>query len=123
VSLPVKSARDDATIRRVTRTVLALLTITALALGGCTTYHDLHDCGWRGCPGDEQLTRAVEVQLAQHAELRAPNQVSVQTLKRVVYLTGQVSTDLQRQIAQSVARQVPGVRQVVNNIALPYEGR
>jgi osmotically-inducible protein OsmY len=34
-----------------------------------------------------------------------------------------VSTDLQRQIAQSVAGSAAGVKKVVNNIALPYEGR
>jgi osmotically-inducible protein OsmY len=97
--------------------------LCALALGGCTSYSDLRDCGWRGCAGDPQITQLVRAQLDQHAELRAPNQVSVQTLQRVVYLTGQVSTDMQRQVAASVAAHVPGVKKVVNNIGLPYEGR
>jgi osmotically-inducible protein OsmY len=97
--------------------------LAALSLGGCAAYHDLHDCGWHGCPGDAALTAAVKQALDQHVELRAPNQVDVQTLHRVVYLTGQVATDLQRQIAQSVAHDTQGVKQVVNNIALPYEGR
>jgi osmotically-inducible protein OsmY len=40
-----------------------------------------------------------------------------------VYLTGQVATDLQRQTAESVAREVPGVGEVVNSIAISFEGR
>ena len=95
----------------------------ALLLAGCSLYQDLRDCGWRGCPGDEQLTAEVQRQINQHTELLAPNHVYVQTLKHVVYLTGQVATDLQRQIAQSVALQAKGVHRVVNNIAVSYEGR
>jgi osmotically-inducible protein OsmY len=102
---------------------MSLLAAAALSLSACASYQDLHDCGWHGCPGDAQLTQAVKARLDEHVELRAPNQVYVQTLHRVVYLSGQVATDLQRQIAQSVAHQTTGVKQVVNNIALPYEGR
>jgi len=40
----------------------------------------------------------------------------------VVYLTGTVTTDLQRETAENVARQVPGVAQVINSIALSYGG-
>jgi osmotically-inducible protein OsmY len=47
----------------------------------------------------------------------------VQTREGVVYLTGQVATDLQRQSAETVAGQVPGVARVVNSIALTYGGR
>jgi osmotically-inducible protein OsmY len=49
--------------------------------------------------------------------------VYVQTLNRVVYLSGQVATELQRLTAESVAQGAPGVRRVVDNIALTYEGR
>jgi osmotically-inducible protein OsmY len=47
----------------------------------------------------------------------------VQTRDGVVYLTGQVSTDLQRSTAESVTEKVPGVVQVVNSIALTFGGR
>jgi osmotically-inducible protein OsmY len=47
----------------------------------------------------------------------------VQTLDRVVYLTGQMATDLQRDTAESVAREAPGPSRVVNTIALTYTGR
>jgi osmotically-inducible protein OsmY len=65
----------------------------------------------------------VKQQLQEHRELGPPNLVYVQTRKGVVYLTGQVATDLQRQAAESIAEQVPGVVNVVNSIALSYTGR
>lgn len=105
---------------RVLRPALLLL---VLALPGCAVYQGIRDCGWHGCPGDEQISSEVRQLLYQHVELRAPNQVYVQTLKRVVYLSGQVATDLQREIALSVASQAAGVHKVVNNIAISYEGR
>ena len=45
-------------------------------------------------PGDAQITTAVEGLLNQDAAMRAPNLIYVQTLDRVVYLSGQVATDL-----------------------------
>jgi len=104
--------------------IVRLLPLCALlVLSGCSLYQDLRDCGWRGCPGDAPVTAAVQELLNQHVELQAPNHVYVQTLKHVVYLSGQVATDLQRQIAQSVALQAKGVHRVVNTIAVSYEGR
>jgi osmotically-inducible protein OsmY len=47
----------------------------------------------------------------------------VQTLDHVVYLTGQVDTELERSMAETVARKVIGVTQVVNSINFSYEGR
>ncbi len=85
-------------------------------------YSAWHTCGWRGCPGDAQLTRAVRAELQSHADLAA-NPVYVHTSGAVVFLTGQVATDLQRQTAADLARAVPGVRLVHNDIALEYDGR
>ncbi|HEY6824502.1 MAG TPA: BON domain-containing protein, partial [Steroidobacteraceae bacterium] len=61
--------------------------------------------------------------LKEHRELGPPNTVYVQTRDGVVYLTGQVSTDLQRGTAESIAGKAPGVVQVVNSIALTFGGR
>ena len=47
----------------------------------------------------------------------------MQTLDGVVYLTGQVATDLQRDRAEAVAREASGVSRVMNTIALTYAGR
>jgi len=42
----------------------------------------------------------------------------MQTLDKVVYLSGQVNTDLERQIAESAAHEAPDVARVVNTIAV-----
>ena len=58
-----------------------------------------------------------------YPSLQAPNSVRVQTIDHVVYLYGQVDTELQRLMAQDVAQAVPGVRRVVNSIGLEFEGK
>jgi osmotically-inducible protein OsmY len=97
--------------------VLALL---LGALSGCAAYQK---CGTRGCPGDAEITAAVQAAYMQHAELQPPNVINVQTINRVVYLYGLVATDLQRQTAESVAQQVPNVAKVVNSIGTSGNGR
>ena len=67
---------------------------------------------------DKNITADIETKFGQHAELEAPNQLNVQTINRVVYLNGLVSTGLQRTDAESVANQVQGVDRVVNSIAV-----
>jgi hypothetical protein len=83
-------------------------------LQGCATFQK---CGFEGCPGDAKITGRVEALLDQHADLAADT-LEVSTLNRVVYLNGIVSTDLQTEEAQAVARQAKGVKDVVNNLAL-----
>ena len=109
-------------MRPATAALLALLALLA-ALAGCSAYRAYEKCGWAGCPGDPEISRAVRAQLRQHTELEPPNLVYVQTSDAVVFLTGEVATDLQRTTAAEVAQQVPGVRAVVNSIALSYPGR
>ena len=90
------------------------LALTA-ALAGCAAYSK---CGFHGCPGDAKITAEVRAQLDQYPALDGPNSVRVQTLDKVVYLYGQVDTDLQRQLAESVAVQATGGAQVVDSIAV-----
>ena len=93
------------------RGLLAWLMPLAVILGGCATTNH---------PQDAAITAQVKVLLEQHPELRAPNVVYVQTVNRTVYLTGQVTTSLQRQTAEAAARQATGVRSVVDNISIAY---
>ena len=104
--------------------IAGILVLAGVAAGGggCAPFEALHKCG-AGCPGDTQLSAAVRARLDEHVELLAPNHVYVSTLDRVVYLTGEVATDLQRETAESVARHTPGVPRVVDMISLEYEGR
>jgi osmotically-inducible protein OsmY len=97
--------------------------VLALLLGmfcGCSAYKK---CGVGGCPGDAETTAAVQAEFARHAELQPPNVLNVQTIDGVVYLYGLVDTDLQRQIAESVAKQTPGVAKVINSIGVSGNAR
>jgi osmotically-inducible protein OsmY len=101
---------------------LALLLIQTQLLCSCAAYHAWRKCGVAGCPSDAQITAGVRSLLSQHPELGPPNEVYVQTVDRVVYLSGEVATGLQRDTAEAVARRAPGERRVVNTIALEYNG-
>lgn len=88
-------------------------------LCGCADYRK---CGREGCAADAQITAAVRSLLNQHADLGPPNLIRVQTVDGVVYLTGEVNTDLTRQTAELVARQAQGVKRLVNSISVTYTG-
>jgi len=94
---------------------LAITVVLTGALSACAVYKK---CGFAGCPGDGAITAAVQTEFDRHAVLEPPNLLHVQTLDHVVYLSGLVDTDLERQIAESVAREVPGVVKVVNSIGI-----
>jgi osmotically-inducible protein OsmY len=89
--------------------------ICASAGGGCAAFVK---CGFDGCPGDANITADVRARFAQHPALEPPNLLRVQTLNRVVYLYGLVDTDLERELAESVAHEAPGVANVVNSIGI-----
>jgi osmotically-inducible protein OsmY len=101
---------------------LAIASLALVSMSGCATYDAYRHCG-RGCPPDAQIDTRVRAQLALYPALSAPNQVYVQSLDRVVYLSGQVGTELQRSTAESAAAGVAGVRLVVDNISIGYQGR
>ena len=96
-----------------------LILLGGASLDGCAVYRK---CGFAGCPGDAKITAGVKALFKQHPALEPPNLLTVQTLDHVVYLYGIVDTDLERQIAESVALQAPGVAQVVNSIGLSGNG-
>jgi BON domain len=93
---------------------LACIGVLCALLAGCAAYRK---CGFRGCPGDAAITARVEALFAQHPAIEPPNLLHVQTLDGVVYLTGIVDTDYQKQLATAVAREA-GVTNVVNSIGL-----
>ena len=97
-------------------TLPALLVAT---LCGCVAYRE---CGFSGCPGDATITANVEGRFARYPPLSA-NSVRIQTLNGVVYLTGQVDTDVERLLAVSVASDVTDVSRVVDSISVNNVGR
>ena len=89
-------------------------------LSGCATYLK---CGYAGCPGDAEITSKLEALIQQHPALEAPSTVRVHTVDHIVYLYGQVNTEVERSEAEALAHQVSGVRKVVDSINFEFEGR
>jgi osmotically-inducible protein OsmY len=96
----------------------ALILTIAGALGGCATFEK---CDSASCRDDAAITTKAQAQLNQSADLGSPNSIRVQTIDHVVYLTGQVDGGLEKRTAASEIQEVPGVAQVVNNIAVIHE--
>jgi osmotically-inducible protein OsmY len=92
---------------------LVAVLIVAAALPGCAAFPQSSDQAV-----DQKITADVEARFKQHPELEAPDQIDVQTINRVVYLSGTVSAGLQRDYAESVASRAPGVTKVVNSISV-----
>jgi osmotically-inducible protein OsmY len=97
---------------------LSVVLAVAGSMSGCATFEK---CGL-GCPGDKQITATVQTLFDQHGALEAPNELHIQTLDGVVYLTGIVNSPREQMLATLVAREAPGVTGVVNSIGL-YPGR
>jgi osmotically-inducible protein OsmY len=71
-----------------------------------------------GCGDDGRITAAVQSKLAEDPSLSGANQIYAQTRNHVVYLSGLVDTPFEQQQAEALARQIPGVTQVVDQIGL-----
>jgi hypothetical protein len=95
--------------------VLTGIIILLGLLPGCAVERK---CEAGGCSGDANITANAQARINQHPEFGAPDSIRVETLDRVVYLTGQVSQGLMKRSAADVARQTPGVTRVVNNISV-----
>jgi osmotically-inducible protein OsmY len=109
-------------LRRRAVIVSALILSSLLVpLAGCAYSEARAKCGAGGCAGDAEITQQVQALFKQHTEFGT--QLYVKTLDKVVYLTGQVNTDLQRDSAESLARGVAGVHKVINNVGVSYSGR
>ncbi|HVM86030.1 MAG TPA: BON domain-containing protein [Candidatus Binatia bacterium] len=67
---------------------------------------------------DATITTKVKTQLASDVGLTPANQIHVETLQQVVQLSGFVDTAAHKAEAESVARNVEGVRDVQNNITV-----
>lgn len=98
----------------------ALLATLLGAAGGCALPGR---CGDRECPDETAIRTEVEAAYARYPELRPPNQVYVQVHGHVVTVTGEVNSEYEQRLAESVALQVKGVAQVVNFLGVTYSGR
>jgi osmotically-inducible protein OsmY len=94
--------------------VLASVLIFSGPLAGCAIFGR---CGLGGCPGDAKVTGNVGDRLLQDPETAPPNTIYVQTSNREVYLSGLVDSRSDKEEAEEISRQLPGVTRVVNAIA------
>jgi osmotically-inducible protein OsmY len=94
-----------------------LLLGLAGALSGCAVVETYEKCGLHGCPGDEKITSDIRLEFSRQRFLE-PNAIRVQTLDRVVFLDGVVSSGLEIDAAEAIARGEPGVARVVNSIVV-----
>jgi osmotically-inducible protein OsmY len=92
--------------------LMTLGLIVSGVLSGCATFEK---CGFKGCPGDAQITAQVKALFDKHPELGTS--IDVQTRDHVVYLYGLVDSPVGPEVAESVALGAPGVTRVVSSIA------
>jgi osmotically-inducible protein OsmY len=105
--------------RRIQGFTLACVTILTGTLAACAAFGN---CGFGGCPDDAKITADVLAIFKQYSAAKPPNLIYVQTLKSVVYLSGQVDTDTERLTLEAAAHGVAGVTRVVDSINLSYQG-
>ena len=93
------------------RHVWVVLLVGILAVGvACTK-----------APDDGQLTGQIQSKLSQDSGLQG-KQITVQTSSGAVTLSGTVENDAQRTAAARYASEIPGVKQVVNNLQIMSAG-
>ncbi|WP_133128413.1 BON domain-containing protein [Legionella nagasakiensis] len=96
------------------RNYLSLVIAIAFAcLVGCQSY--LGEGMLHMQPNDSSITASVNEALANNQEL-APFRFHVETANGLVYLSGYVKTIRQSDTAEELAKKVPGVKSVENNI-------
>ena len=91
----------------------------ALVMASATAVAD-GKCAVAGCSSDAKIRTNVQALLDRHPELGPPHSITVQTRAGVVYLYGQVSAGLERETAESIAEQTPGVARVVDSIFVSH---
>ena len=67
---------------------------------------------------DTKITTSVKSHLATNDKLKTLTQISVRTDNKVVYLTGKVPTQQEKDLAGDVASKVEHVQKVVNDIVV-----
>lgn len=94
----------------------AAVAATALAFGaGCSVVRDQQSVG--SYVDDATITTQVKAKFAEDQTVSAMA-ISVETLKGVVQLSGFAKSTEERAMAERLARGVPGVRSVKNDITI-----
>jgi osmotically-inducible protein OsmY len=89
-----------------------LALVLTSCLSGCAEFK----CAPESCSGDARITADVSAVFSKHAEFVPPGTVRVQTINGIVYLNGQVNSEMERRSAEALVRQVANVKDVVNSL-------
>jgi osmotically-inducible protein OsmY len=93
--------------------ILGLAFILIAGLAACADFK----CAPQYCQSDAKITEDVQAVFNEHAEFGPPGELHVHTINGVVYLNGLVNSEMERRSAEAFARQVPGVKDVVNSLS------
>ena len=99
---------------------LRVIVLAPLLCGALISCAVTQQCRVVRCADDSQTTANIQALFDQRSEFKPPNFVYVKTVNHVVYLTGQVNTDLVRENAESIVRENADATRIVNSIALTY---
>lgn len=93
----------------------AVAAITLLTVSGCSVARDQQSAG--AYIDDAAITTAVKSKFVGNKEVAASS-ISVETLNGTVMLSGFAKNATEKSTAESLAREVDGVRSVKNEIAI-----
>jgi hyperosmotically inducible protein len=116
-----RSCRRSKGIDMFTYKRLGVLAIASILSAGASAQTASEKCGSNGCPDDAKIQQQVQQKIYENSSLRSLN-IYVQTVGHVVYLKGSVDTRSDRRRAAAIARTVPGVKQIYNDLALNGNG-
>ena len=101
---------------------VALLAVAAaLCTGGCAGFFGRCDSSASDCAEDARIRAEVQKQLDESPSLKFFG-IHVEAHDRAVYLEGLVDTRVDRNNATDIARAVPGVAMVYNELGLRGNG-
>jgi osmotically-inducible protein OsmY len=100
-----------------TRTTIAAVvtTMSLLLMSGCAVTRDQETVG--AYIDDTAITTSIKARFVDNKEVAA-SAISVETLNGTVLLSGFAKSATERDTAESIARQVKGVKAVRNEIAI-----
>ncbi len=67
---------------------------------------------------DQQITKSISDRIAANRELHENNHIEVTCFNQIVLLTGETTSEEQRQQAEDIARSVPDVTKIYNEITI-----
>ena|SRR5579864_5765970 len=97
-------------------TIATLFGVPSALITGCAVMHHQETAGEYG--SDAKITAKVKTDLYKDPDVKG-TEVNVHTMNGVVQLSGFVDTEQAKERAEQIARSIPGVVDVHNDLILP----